>query len=177
MLGIDPVAAAMAESSRRASRPARRGGVANAAFVVASAEAPPPELVARIDRLTINLPWGSLLRGALALPGAEVASRGIANLVTPCGTVEMLLAPAARDQLGADVDVETRVHATLAADWHAVGLELLKARPATDTDLANVQTTWSKRLRLAGGAASQRAPWFLLLQRAEGPRPRDPSAS
>jgi hypothetical protein len=174
VLGIDPVASAMAEASRRA---ARRGGVTNVAFVVATAEAPPPELVGRVERLTVNLPWGSLLRGALALPGADAASRGIASLIAPAGTVSMLLAPAAKDRLTADVDVQARLANSFRDDWRALGLELVEARPAPGADLAAAPTTWSRRLRLAEGAASQRAPWSLLLQRAEGPAPRDSSAA
>ena len=71
----------MAEASRRAARPARRGGLPNALFVVAAAEAPPPELHGLADLVTITLPWGSLLRGALALDDAVAA--GIARLVAP----------------------------------------------------------------------------------------------
>ncbi len=67
VIGIDASAAAMAEASRRAARPAARGGVANALFVVAAAERPPIELLGIADEVTINFPWGSLLRGALAM--------------------------------------------------------------------------------------------------------------
>ncbi len=74
VIGVDANADAMAEASRRAAGPARRGGVSNALFVVASAEALPPELDGVADLVTIHLPWGSLLRGALALDEA-VASR------------------------------------------------------------------------------------------------------
>ena len=64
----------MAKSSRRAARPVSHGGVPNALFVVAAAERPPTELLSIADELTINFPWGSLLRGALAFDDA--AARG-----------------------------------------------------------------------------------------------------
>ena len=73
VIGIDANAAAMAEASRRAARPAARGGVSNALFVVAAAERPPMELLAIADELTINFPWGSLLRGALGIDDAAAA--------------------------------------------------------------------------------------------------------
>jgi 16S rRNA (adenine(1408)-N(1))-methyltransferase len=174
VLGIDPVASAMAEASRRAAQPAPRGGVRNAAFVVASAEALPAELAGTVERLTVNLPWGSLLRGALALPDAEAAARGIAGLLAPDGEARLLLAPAARDGLADDVDVEARLEGSLADDWRALGLELVQARRATAADLAAARTRWGRRLGLGSGrsgagprsrgASSGREAWLLELR-------------
>jgi len=172
VLGIDPVAAAMVESSRRASRPAGRGGLPNALFVVASAEALPAELRGVAALVTVNLPWGSLLRGALALDGA--AASGIAALAAPGGRVELLVAPAARDRLAGDIDVRARVTGSLAADWRSHGLELLDARPATAEDLAARATTWGRRLGLERG--TEREPWLLSLERpAVSPRGARPA--
>ena len=147
--------------------PRRRGGVPNVAFVVASAEALPGELAGTVERLTVNLPWGSLLRGALALADAEPAARGIAGLLAADGEARMLLAPAARDRLAGDVDVAARLAGSLADDWRALGLELVEARPATAGDLAATRTTWGKRLGLADGApGTDREAWVLVLRRA-----------
>ena len=89
----------MAEASRRAARPAARGGIPNALFVVAAAEAVPAELHGIADLVTINLPVGL---AAARRPRARRArpTDGIARLVAPGGRVEMLLAPAGRDRLG-----------------------------------------------------------------------------
>jgi 16S rRNA (adenine(1408)-N(1))-methyltransferase len=51
----------MVEASRRAAGPARKGGLDNALFVLAAAEAPPAELWALAARVTVLFPWGSLL--------------------------------------------------------------------------------------------------------------------
>ena len=131
VIGIDASAGAMAEASRRAARPARRGGLPNALFVVAAAEALPPELDGVADVVTIQLPWGSLLRGALALdedvaarhrrprragrPGRDPRSRRRRGTASP---------PA--------VDVGERLANGLADDWRRLGLELREAGPATD---------------------------------------------
>jgi 16S rRNA (adenine(1408)-N(1))-methyltransferase len=161
IVGVDPVAAAMAESSRGAARPAIRGGAPNALFVVASAEAIPAELCGIADLVTVNLPWGSLLRGALALDGAAAA--GIAALARPGGTVELLLAPDTRDRLAADLDVRARLDAGIADDWRRHGLVLELAREETPAELAGLRTTWARRLRL--GAGGDRRAWRLVLRR------------
>ena len=154
----------MAKASRRASRPPRKGGLRNTLFVVASAEALPVALAGVADLVTVNLPWGSLLRGALALD--DRAAAGVASLVAPGGAVEMLLAPAARDHLDGDVSVESRLGGSLEADWAALGLTLCEARPATQADLAAAQTTWARRLGVAGGRVPDRVAWRLVLRRS-----------
>ena len=161
VLGVDPVSSAMAEASRRAALSSRRGGLPNALFVVASAEALPAELCGIADLVTVNLPWGSLLRGALAIDRAAAA--GIAGLVRAGGRVELLVAPSERDRLAADVDVEARLAGSLAADWRELGLTLLEARPASAGDLAASSTTWARRLGL--GRRADRAAWRLVLRR------------
>lgn len=175
VVGVDPVADAMAEASRRAAVPARKGGLPNAAFVVAAAESVPPGLVGAAERLTVNLPWGSLLRGALALD--PMAAAGIASLLRPGGSAELLLAPAARDQLAADVDVVRRLAHGLADDWQVLGLDLEEARPAAAADLEATPTTWGRRLGLGGATATDRRPWRLVLRRplrtARPPERRD----
>jgi 16S rRNA (adenine(1408)-N(1))-methyltransferase len=154
----------MAEASRRAAAPARKGGLPNARFLVASAEALPQGLEGIAELMTVNLPWGSLLRGALALD--PTAARGIGSLLAPGGRVDMLLAPAARDGLAADVDVPARLADGLRRDWRTLGLELLEASPATPTDVAARPTTWARRLRLGSAAGEpDRVAWRLVLRR------------
>jgi 16S rRNA (adenine(1408)-N(1))-methyltransferase len=168
VVGVDPVAAAMADASRRAAAPARKGGLPNALFVVASAEAIPAPLAGAASLVTVTLPWGSLLDGALALDPA--ASRGIASLVAPDGQVAMLLAPAGRDCLPADADVEARLAGSLRDDWCALGLELIDVHPATADELAATRSTWARRLRLASvPGAPDRVAWRIVLRRADGP--------
>jgi 16S rRNA (adenine(1408)-N(1))-methyltransferase len=163
VVGVDASAAAMAEASRRAAKPASRGGLANALFVVAAAEAPPPELAGVADSVTIPLRWGSLLRGALAL-AADVAA-GIAALVAPAGRVEILLAPATRDRLAPEVDVRGRLRdGGLAEGWRRFGLELCEARTATGAEISASRSTWARRLGLRAGD-SERAAYRLVLRR------------
>src|SRR5262245_64561053 len=87
----------MAELSRRAARPERKGGRPNALFILAAAEALPAELTGLADAVEVRFPWGSLLRGVLGAD--EGVAAGVVGLLKPGGGLEMLLAPAARDRL------------------------------------------------------------------------------
>ena len=144
VLGLDASAAAMAEASRRAVRNVRKGGLPNAAFVLAAAETPPPELRAIAELVTVRFPWGSLLRGCVGLDDAVAG--GLAALVAPGGRLELLLAPADRDRLdGIPTDVPDVVVAVARA-FGRLGLELEFGRPATPVDVKVSGSTWARRL-------------------------------
>jgi len=132
----------MAESSRRAARGARRGGVDNAMFVVAAIERPPVELACRADDVTIDFPWGSLLRGTLAHDDAAAA--GIASFVRPGGRVVAHVSITARDGLDLppiDQDVDA-----LARRWSSCGLTLNCVRRATVAEVAATGSSWARRV-------------------------------
>ena len=147
-LGIDASAAAMAEASRRAARPARKGGLENARFVLAAAESLPPELTGRAALVTVLCPWGSLLRGCLGLDAAVAG--GLAGVVAPRGVLELLLAPAERDRLaGVPTDRDAVIEAATRA-FAAQGLEVVVAGAATPAEVAATGSSWARRLGVAG---------------------------
>ena len=151
----------MAEASRRASRAVSRGGVSNALFVAAAAERPPPEFLAIADELTISFPWGSLLRGALAVDDA--AARGIAALLKPGASLSALISVTPTDGLelcSLDRPGETR---KLAGRWSNHGLQLATVRPATQAETFASHSTWARRL----GVGRTRPAWRVILRRAE----------
>lgn len=144
VLGLDASAAAMVEASRRAAGPARKGGRPNARFVLAAAEKPPLALAGAADVVTVRFPWGSLLRGCVGLEPAVAA--GVASLVAPGGTLELLLAPSARDGLeGVPVEVEGIVAAATAA-FEPLGFEAVVGRAAIAEEVAASGSSWAKRL-------------------------------
>lgn len=144
VIGLDADAASMAESSRRAAGPARKGGLANALFVLAAAEAPRAELCALATRVTVLFPWGSLLRGCL---GADASvAHGIASLLAPDGTLELLLAPAGRDGLDGLPTDPAAVIGAATATFDALGLRLVEAHAATDVEVRASGSTWARRL-------------------------------
>jgi 16S rRNA (adenine(1408)-N(1))-methyltransferase len=159
VLGIDASAAAMAEVSRRAARPAERGGAPNALFVVAAAERPPIELLGIADELTINFPWGSLLRGALACDDA--AARGIAALLKPRARLKVLVSVTARDALDLPAMDEPGAAAELAGRWADYRLRLDSLCPATEADVAATRSSWARRLAVG----RERPAWRIVLRR------------
>ena len=98
----------MLDASRRAARQQRRGGLPNAWFVVAAAEAVPHLLDGRVDALTINLPWGSLLRGVVIPEPWLVAA--LERLLRRGGAATMLLSVTPRDGLPAPIPAATPRH-------------------------------------------------------------------
>lgn len=156
-LGVDASAAAMAESSRRAAKPGRKGGHQNARFVVAAAEDLPPILCGRAALVTVLFPWGSLLRGCLGLDDA--VARGVAGLVAPGGALELLLAPAAKDGLEGVPTTEPEIIEAVRRAFEAHDLEVEVARRATPAEVAASGSSWARRLGVAAGRnGSDRSP-------------------
>ena len=161
MIGIDASAAGMAEASLRAARSERKGGLPNALFVVAAAERPPEELRAIAAETTILFPWGSLLRGVLALDDACAAARGIAGLVAPGGVVWALISIDPRDRLAVP-PLEPAAREALAARWLRHGLGLTVFAPATTAEIDATNSSWARRL----AAGRDRTVWTLELRKA-----------
>ncbi len=148
-MGLDAVAAPMADASRRAARPAGRGGRPNALFVVAGVETPPAELVGRADLVTVNLPWGSLLRAVLGLDARAAA--GLASLVRPGGALEALVSVERRDGLG-DLLGEAASDGRLRAAWAELGFRLAELGPAGPAEVLASGSSWARRLGVPAGA-------------------------
>jgi len=161
VIGIDASASAMAEASRRAARPVSRSGISNALFVVAAAERPPRELRGIADELTINFPWGSLLRGALAVD--DTAARGIAALLKPGARLTALVSVTPRDSLELGAMDEPGALNLLAGRWANHGLKLVSVCLATEADVAAIRSTWARRL----GVGRSRPAWCVVLRRFE----------
>ena len=150
----------MAEASRRAARPAARGGLPNALFVVAAAERPAPELIGAADEVTINFPWGSLLRGVLALD--ETVASGIVSLLRPGASLTAFVSITARDGLAVPTLDDAGEADALAARWASNGLGLEEVCPAVAVEIAASGSSWAKRL---GAGTAGRPAWKIRLWR------------
>ena len=144
VLGLDANAASMAESSRRAARPVRKGGIPNAAFVVGAAEMPPAELAGTADLVTVRFPWGSLLRGVVGRDAAVAA--GLAALVGARGALELLVAPIERDGLDAMPTNAGALAAGAAAAFRAHGFEVDGVCEPSAAEIRATGSTWARRL-------------------------------
>lgn len=134
---------------RRASRHAP----ANALFAVAAAEALPQELEDTVTSLSIDLPWGSLLRGLID-PSPAVLG-GIARVLRPGGQLTALLSITERDRgtpLGpASID---------RAAYARCGLTVTGWRPGTIVEVVASDSSWAKRL-----GPGRRPVWKLTARR------------
>lgn len=138
MIGVDADAASMRETSRKAARAQKKGGLPNAMFVVASVEALPDELHAIADEVRVTFPWGSLLRGVVGTDPAVLA--GMALVAKPGAEFRALLSVTERDRLGVMGRVDR-----VAFDEH--GLQVVEDRPATVDEIDATGSSWAKRLR------------------------------
>ena len=163
VIGIDAAAQAMTVASRRAARPAGKGGSPNVLFVVDGVEMIPEELSGLADRVTVLFPWGSLLRGALALDPAVGSS--IARLLRPGGTLELAVSVTDRDRIDGraggpfgpeDID-------RIAESYGNLGLTLVEARHLTRADPEIRLSSWARRL----GVGATRPGWRIRLDASE----------
>ena len=136
-IAIDASADALVDGAWKA----KRGNLANIAFLVESAERLPRELAGIADEVTVTLPWGSLLRSLVAADAALLGS--LAMLFKAGGELRALLSATARDGY-AEVAAETL--RGLAPAYAAHGLRLVEARAASPADVAASRSAWAKRL-------------------------------
>lgn len=155
-IGLDANAAAMADASRRAAKLLRKGGTPNAAFILAAAEAPPIELAGIASQVSVLFPWGSLLRGCLGANPAVAA--GVAGLLAPDGSLELLLAPSPKDGLDGLPTEPARVVDAAASTFAEFGLVLVEGRLAAPDEILASGSTWARRLGTTRAAADGRWP-------------------
>jgi len=150
VIGIDPVRENLRELSARAARKPDRGGAANALFVVASIEQPPPELRGIAHEIFVTLPWGSLMRGIIVADDAVLAA--IASMAREGAALRIVLNTRIFDD---PVPVEVRelpevtpdyVRDVLSPAYARHGIEITAARWMEAEEVAAIGTTWGKRL-------------------------------
>ncbi len=150
VIGIDPVQDAMADVARRSSAKPSRGGVPNALFLVASAEALPTVLSSKASLVSVNYPWGSLLR-TLVLPDPE-GMRALVGLLQPGGRLIALLNASVTDdrdygeRLGLPPLEDAHLDERLVPGWQESGLEAVSWHRLEPDGEPSHHTTWGRRL-------------------------------
>ena len=77
------------DACRENLREYSRAKLPNALFVIANAQSLPFELSGLVSHITINFPWGSLLKSLLA--GDSNLMRGLESVSRPCTTMDIRL--------------------------------------------------------------------------------------
>ncbi len=122
-------------------RAASRTAPANALFVVADALALPDELRGLANRVTVNFPWGSLLRGLIQ--GEPGLLAGLAALANRQAVIDVVLNGGALAETNWPLEMGAeRVVASLRSIGAKVDSPCLVGRE----DLRDYPTTWAKRL-------------------------------
>lgn len=141
----------MADVSRRAAAKPSRGGVDNALFIQASLETLPGVLAASANAITVNYPWGSLLK-AVVMPEVPLLAN-LAALAKTDATLDVLINMqplrdaeyAARQRLGEAPLV--RDPATLKADYLRAGWRVTAIQDVTGALVR--ATRWGSQLHHA----------------------------
>ncbi|MFN2562329.1 MAG: class I SAM-dependent methyltransferase [Jatrophihabitans sp.] len=148
VVGLDAGPDAMRRTALRAAAKPARGGAPNAVFVWAAVEKLPPEL-AGVTEVHSLMPWGSLLR-ALVTPELAVL-RAVAERCRPGAPFLVTLnlhawrPPVAEVGETAEPTPESALD-VLAPAYARAGWALTSADYLDDAALADLGTSWTKRL-------------------------------
>jgi len=148
-IASDANAVSLAKVAWRAGRKAERGGIPNLICIAEPLDTLATELGGVADRISVILPWGSLLR-AVAAPEL-VSLRHIANLCVPDASVEIVLSYDERRDAQQGIMPPTggfdEEHIPrLPGLYRQAGLQIVAVGRFSQKELADYQTTWAKRL-------------------------------
>jgi 16S rRNA (adenine(1408)-N(1))-methyltransferase len=162
VIGLDPVAGNLSETSRRATRKPARGGLRNLLLVVGRAEELPGELDGLCDEIMTILPWGRLLVDVAV--GSAAFLDGLRRVARPPAPFRAVL----NTEIFEDpVPIEARSLPTLDAAYveeelrpryGAAGIDIVDSRFLTQGEVGQLHSTWSRKL------AHGREPRFLLIE-------------
>jgi 16S rRNA (adenine(1408)-N(1))-methyltransferase len=153
----------MFDTAARAARKLSRGGVRNLLCIAEPAETLANDLGAIANRVTVILPWGSLLR-AVALPDIPFLSV-LRRLCASDATVEIVFSYDERrdagqqHRLGFTSLEESHVRTILSEAYERAGFRVTSIEAICQSDLRSYETTWATRL----GFGRPREIWRLRL--------------
>jgi 16S rRNA (adenine(1408)-N(1))-methyltransferase len=151
-IGLDPVREALRETSARAAKKPARGGLPNVLLVMGAAEELPGPLAGLADVLTVNYPWGSLLK-AVVEPVPEVLA-GLSAVARPGARVSILLNYSVFEdadyslRLGLPPLSPERAREELSPTYRACGIEIEEVQLFDSGDTVPHRTSWGQHLLL-----------------------------
>ncbi len=158
-IGLDAARENLVENAAKIYKKPAKGGLANALYVISAIENLPPELENSADSITVNFPWGSLLRG-LVLADATILN-ALARLAKPNATLTMLFNYNIFDD---PVPLELRdlpaftlaTVDSLMLHYAAAGLMLVERAIVGADVIQTIPTLWAKRVLLSPNAETVR---------------------
>jgi 16S rRNA (adenine(1408)-N(1))-methyltransferase len=156
-IGVDATRENLDEYSAKIGKKPSRGGLPNVLYVLASAEALPPELSGRADMITINFPWGSLMSGLIRGEPRLLAS--IARAARPGAPLAIYLNTAVfQDPIPLDVQglpelTLDYIARELVPRYAAAGITIRETALVGKEGMAAIPSLWARRL--AFGKAPQ----------------------
>lgn len=143
-IGTDAVADNLREASRRARAKPARGGTPNALFGRLSLADAPGAMAGLADRLTVLLPWGTLL-AAVARPESIALGR-LHALCAPAAEVRLVFGhDPVRDAAAALPRQDDDALVALCGHYLASGFDV-RARRLAASEVAAIGTTWAAKL-------------------------------
>jgi hypothetical protein len=129
------------DACRENLRANSRNKLPNAMFVIASAQSLPKELNGLISHITINFPWGSLLKSLLA--GDSKLTNSLARISNSNAAVNVLLNGGALAEAGTALEAgaDQIYNNMLRSGWQINAPMMMNTNA-----LRNFPSTWAKRL-------------------------------
>jgi 16S rRNA (adenine(1408)-N(1))-methyltransferase len=149
-IGIDAAPGNVREYSARAHRKPARGGVANAMFARGAVEALPDELDGVATHVTVNLPWGSLLRAVVFAD--PLVMDNIRRMASPGAAVEVLFTYSSRyepqmmDELGLPEPTSAYLEESLEPAYAEQGIRVCSIDVLDNEAIRRLPLDWGRRL-------------------------------
>lgn len=149
-IGVDSSIDNMRMCSTKTTKKPSKGGIKNILFVVSGVEALPDEMTAIADKITINLPWGSLRDGIVK--GEEAVLQNIKKISKSKAELSICVTYSTNHE---KQEIEARKLPTLSIDfirtqlkqqYGVYGINIDDAYIWNNDMLKKLDTKWAKKL-------------------------------
>jgi len=145
-IGLDPAEKQIQIYSKKSNR--RR--LKNALYVIGSLENLPDELYSTVDKIFINLPWGTLLEKIVK--SNEIYIEELSTILKKDGEIEIIfgyvpeLEPSETERLDLPV-IENESDVLKTFSTFKKTFEVIEMKRLLKEDLDKIETTWAKKLK------------------------------
>lgn len=145
-IGLDPAEKQIQIYSKKANR--RR--LKNALYILGSLENLPEELYSTVDKIFVNLPWGTLLEKIVK--SNEIYTKELSKILKRDGEIEIIfgyvpeLEPSETERLGLP-KIENESDVLKVFSTFKKIFEVVEMKRLVKEDLDKIETTWAKKLK------------------------------